>query len=90
MLGGADNTNGELPSYITGANTTNVGVFPLAETIPGYRGGLPHERGGVSQSGRPQNRDRKSSPRTWGCLFPTGPDAAQVLNSIPFRLKPMS
>jgi len=24
MLGGADNTNGELPSYITGANSTVV------------------------------------------------------------------
>ena len=23
MLGGADNPNGELPSYITGADTTN-------------------------------------------------------------------
>lgn len=26
MLGGADNPNGELPSYITGANSTEVAI----------------------------------------------------------------
>ncbi|EFH7091858.1 hypothetical protein [Escherichia coli] len=32
MLGGADNPNGELPSYITGAdNATNPMVSPLIE-----------------------------------------------------------
>ena len=27
MLGGADNTNGELPAYITGANTIVVDLY---------------------------------------------------------------
>lgn len=36
MLGGADNLNGELPSYITGANT--VAFFPQDGQAR-----LPHE-----------------------------------------------
>lgn len=30
MLGGADNPNGELPSYITGANTGKPGTRSVA------------------------------------------------------------
>ncbi len=33
MLGGADNPNGELPSYITGANRTYHQVIPLWITL---------------------------------------------------------
>ncbi|KUA31358.1 hypothetical protein DE21_20290 [Salmonella enterica subsp. enterica serovar Typhimurium var. 5-] len=47
MLGGADNPNGELPSYITGAdigNGDNVGKLLEGEyfTVRGYQKGTVH------------------------------------------------
>ncbi|HAN6894920.1 TPA: hypothetical protein IF258_005231 [Escherichia coli] len=33
MLGGADNPNGELPSYITGANTQGASGHDLRKTL---------------------------------------------------------
>ncbi|EIS38229.1 hypothetical protein YPPY54_0022, partial [Yersinia pestis PY-54] len=35
MLGGADNTNGELPSYITGANTVK-GFMLIISACTGF------------------------------------------------------
>ncbi|EGB1675870.1 hypothetical protein H6219_004981 [Escherichia coli] len=34
MLGGADNPNGELPSYITGADTITASGIPLMLAYP--------------------------------------------------------
>ncbi|SRI89234.1 amidase [Shigella sonnei] len=34
MLGGADNPNGELPSYITGADTSEMPALIMAEVTP--------------------------------------------------------
>ncbi len=34
MLGGADNPNGELPSYITGADITGADTFSIHGAIP--------------------------------------------------------
>ncbi|SVJ01501.1 InsB [Shigella sonnei] len=34
MLGGADNPNGELPSYITGADTVSLLKRPLCLYVP--------------------------------------------------------
>jgi endonuclease YncB( thermonuclease family) len=33
MLGGADNPNGELPSYITGADTTDVNAVQIRKGL---------------------------------------------------------
>ncbi len=33
MLGGADNPNGELPSYITGANTASVIAYRMCSNV---------------------------------------------------------
>ena len=48
---------------------TCVGVF-LPEPITfSWPFGLPHVRGGVSNSSMGIKRCRKSSPRAWGCFY---------------------
>ena len=48
MLGGADNPNGELPSYITGANNLAVAIEHYNENHPhsalGYRSPREYRR----------------------------------------------
>jgi len=46
MLGGADNTNGELPSYITGANILPHQMIKISASDPPVycRGGCGHMR----------------------------------------------
>ena len=47
---------------------TPVGVFPHLHFLVSARVSLPHARGGVSQQSSRLFRQRKSSPRPWGCF----------------------
>ncbi len=47
---------------------TPVGVFLTVDTWIAIMGGLPHARGGVSQSSHVLQRAFWSSPRPWGCF----------------------
>ena len=51
---------------------TCVGVFPTGSVSAPPGTGLPHVRGGVSQSAILGTPECGSSPRAWGCFFPLG------------------
>ena len=63
-------------SLISVVFPTHVGVFLLHWYAPGLPVRLPHARGGVSHTGRGRIARFKSSPRTWGCFYPTIPTIA--------------
>ena len=47
---------------------TPVGVFPKTQRDAERLSDLPHTRGGVSFFGRPDRKEKVSSPHPWGCF----------------------
>ena len=52
---------------------TLVGVFLSLLSVDYAEQGLPHARGGVSITKRSSQDSAGSSPRSWGCFYPTCP-----------------
>ena len=57
---------------------TPVGVFPGDHGRLPVLLGLPHASGGVSGETTPERGEKGSSPRPWGCFFPSARFAAET------------
>ena len=57
-----------------GVFPTCVGVFLQPAIYPTDHEGLPHVRGGVSGGALPSECRTASSPRAWGCFYPSESD----------------
>ena len=81
MLGGADNPNGELPSYITGANRIPASMQrPLVKpgcSMPGFAGHATRRTGnaavGIAPAGYEFNRPRGGKAIRVACPHPSSP-----------------
>ena len=64
------------PCTATAVFPTHVGVFLAGMKRPLRCSGLPHARGGVSDTIQRPGSPSMSSPRTWGCFCPSCPAQA--------------